>query len=109
MRPIQRNIETNDANMCLRQLALRVRAEEQDSGIRESPVAGHGPDVAEQIMSRPVASPRPLSVVIVELLVRVARRWLAANGMVQAGRPGRSRPVSEYGRSEHFRYLRTDH
>ena len=50
---IQRNIEAKHADVCLRQLALRTRVEEQSSGIREAPVAGHGSDVAEQIMNRP--------------------------------------------------------
>ena len=50
---VKRNIEAKNPDMCLRQLALGVRPEEQDPGIREPPVAGHRADLAEQVMIRP--------------------------------------------------------
>ena len=58
MPTIQRHVEAKHTDMRFRQFALRVRAEEQDSGICESLVAGNGTDVAEQIMNRPFVRSR---------------------------------------------------
>ena len=60
-----------------------------------------GPLNPTWISRKAAALARSQSTAVIGLLVGVARRWLAANGIVQVDRLGRARRVSEHCRSEY--------